>query len=62
VKPDQTSRESYDHLLITVVLVLAAVLGAPRVWTALASADAGVDLLFYPVLLGGFGYLVVSRR
>ncbi len=62
MRPDQTSRVSSGQLLTTVVLILVAVIGLPRVWAALSSGDAGVDLLFYPVLLGAFGYLAVSRR
>ena len=60
--PDQTRRAPSGPLLSTAVLVLVVLLGVPRVWASLVSGGAGLDLLFYPVLLGGFGYLAVSRR
>ena len=48
-------------LLTTLAVLSTAALGAPQVWHALSSRDAGPELVFYPVLGAVLGHLALRR-
>ena len=46
----------------SLLALAAAVVGAPLVWRGLASGEAGLELVFFPVLAAAFATRAVTRR
>ena len=46
----------------SLLALTATVIGAPLVWRGLASGDAGLELVFFPVLAAAFAARAVTRR
>ena len=46
----------------SLVALAVTVVGAPMVWRSLASNDAGLEVVFFPVLTAAFATRAVARR
>ena len=46
----------------SLVALAVTVVGAPLVWRGLASGDAGLEVVFFPVLAAAFAARAVTRR
>ena len=46
----------------SLIALAVTVVGAPMVWRSLASSDAGLELVFFPVLAAAFATRAVTRR
>lgn len=46
----------------SLIALAVTVVGAPMVWRSLASSDAGLEVVFFPVLAAAFATRAVTRR